>query len=423
MKMTLFSRVRTLLTLGVVVASSLSASISHAQTGDPLATGNTDFALKLYQEARGNADGNLLFSPYSISQALAMTYAGARGETESQMADVLSFPVGQDELHPAFLQLNNGLIERGNAEGNPDMGQAPRTLKIANALWGQQGFPFLPAYLDLVKANYNGGLQLVDFVGATEQTREQINDWVAEQTNNRITDIIPPNALQPDTRLVLTNAVYFKNAWQFQFQPESTADAPFTLLDGTQVTAHMMNQQQTFGYIKGDDFQMIALPYSGAKMSMLVILPNADKFEAVESRLNAEGFPAMTATDNWQYVPIRLFMPRFTFTYNMPLTQELTNMGMITAFDPANADFSGMAEVTPEANLYISNVLHKAFIAVDETGTEAAASTAVMVGVTSAQPEEPIEVRLDHPFIFAIRDDQTGSILFLGRVMDPTATE
>ncbi|MBX3082427.1 MAG: serpin family protein [Anaerolineae bacterium] len=388
-----------------------------------LAAGNTDFALKLYQQVRGDDDKNMLFSPYSISEALALTYAGARGDTEKQMATTLAFPFGQAELHPAFAQLNKGLIERGNAEDDPNSGQTARSLKIANALWGQKDYAFLKSYTDLVNANYGAGLQLVDYVNAAEQARQQINDWVAQQTNDRIKDIVPPDALSPDTRLVLTNAVYFKNAWQFQFEAEATQDDNFTLLDGSTVKVPMMQQQKTFGYAKGADYQVVVLPYAGGKMSMLVILPDAGKFADVEAKLDTATFTTMTDSANMKYSPIRLFMPRFTFTYTLPLTDKLNGMGMPDAFDPVKADFSGMAEVKPDANLYISSVLHKAFIAVDEAGTEAAAATAVMMGVTSAMPEEPIEVRLDHPFIFAIRDDQTGTILFLGRVTNPKAEQ
>jgi serpin B len=416
------THIRALTRVGLVALMLVVGSmhITNAQSGpvQTLAAGNAAFALSLYQWAQANESGNLLYSPYSISQALAMTYAGARSTTEAQMRQVLNFSLRGDELHRTFLLVNGELTLRGNAPASE--ARQASTLRIANRLWGEQTYQFRDAFLALVTANYGAGLQPLDFVGATEQARGQINDWVAEQTNDRIKDIIPQNALSPDTRLVLTNAVYFKQAWLNQFQPEATTDGPFTLLDGTTVTAPMMFQSNLMGYAKGAGWQALAIPYQ-SEMSMVVILPDAGQFEAVEKALDLALLQTIVEGVRSRFVMAQLTMPRFTFDYDLKLTEALIALGMTDAFDPAQADFSGMAEVSPQANLFLMGALHKAFIAVDETGTEAAAATAIIAGVTSAPVGELVEFKMDRPFIFAIRDDQTGSLLFIGRVLNPNA--
>jgi serpin B len=413
-----FTLKRYLMLIGIIGLLMSSTVTSLAQSGNlqTLAAGNTDFALRLYQQMRANERGNMLFSPYSISQALAMTYAGARGDTAAQMASALSFSLRDDELHRTFLLLNGELAARGNAPAGDFVQE--RVLRVANALWGEQSYPFAEPYLALVKANYGAGLQPVDFVNNAEATRQVINDWVEKQTNDRIKDILPGGVLTSDTRLVLTNAVYFKQAWLSQFYAENTRDDKFTLLDGKPVTVPMMFHSGFMGYHAGDGFKAVAVPYQSG-MSMLVILPDAGKFEGVEGVLNAETFKAITDGVSANSAMVQLYMPRFTFEYNLPLTDGLIALGMTNAFDPNRADFSGMAEVSPGANLYLMKALHKAFIAVDETGTEAAAATAIIAGVTSAPIGDPVEFKMDRPFIFAIRDDQTGSVLFVGRVLNP----
>jgi serpin B len=412
--------------LAFILLLSTTITPINAQPHDPdqmaLTMSNTAFALDLYSRTVATDDeaGNLLFSPYSISQALAMTYAGARGDTAAQMAQVLHFTLGQDDLHPAFLMLNSDLLMRGNVTADPGMGISEAQLRIANALWGEQTYPFLDAYIAQVKANYGAGLELVDFINDSEAARQQINAWVAEQTADRIKDIIPPNVVDANTRLVLVNAIYFKNAWMLPFQPEATQDAPFNLLDTTTVTVPMMTQQAQFGYLRQDNYQVVSLPYNGGSLSMLLILPDEGQIGGVEQKLTPELLSEFNAT-NMPSTLMNLYLPRFTFEYNLTLSGMLQEMGMTDAFDPAKADFSGMAEIDQAQNLYLTAALHKAFIAVDEAGTEAAAATAIMAGVTSAPVDQPIEVRFDRPFVFAIRDDVTGTILFMGRLMNPAA--
>ena len=373
--------------------------------------GNTAFAFDLYQALRTENDGNLFFSPYSISTALAMTYAGARGTTEQQMAEVMHFTLPQDELHPAFSELQQTIGQSATTD------DAFR-LNVVNALWGQENYAFRPDYLDLVDQNYGGGLRQVNFKSDPEAARQVINQWVADQTEQRIKDLLPEEVITTDTRLVLTNAIYFKASWLFQFDPEFTQDGPFTLLDGSTVTVPLMINADSFGYLEGDGFQAVQLPYEGNRAAMLIILPDEGRFEEIESGLNAETFT--TLIDSLTYGEVSLTMPRFEYTSEFRLDEALKAMGMMDAFIYGVADFSGIAdlEVTGEP-LFISAVIHKAFVKVDETGTEAAAATAVVIATESAMM--PLaEVTINRPFIFFITDQQTGSVLFMGRVMNPT---
>jgi serpin B len=377
-----------------------------------LVSGNSQFAIDLYQAIR-EAQGNLFFSPYSISVALAMTFAGARNETARQMADTLSFTLPPDRLHPAFNGLDSALAQRAAGGAGSD-GEGFR-LNIVNALWGQEGYGFLAEFLDLLAENYGAGLRLLDFVHAPEESRLQINDWVSEQTESRIKDLIPQGAIDELTRLVLTNAIYFNAAWLYPFTEEQTHDAPFTLLDGSQVTVPMMSQTESFGYSSGDGYQAVELPYEGQQLSMVILLPDAGQFAAFEQSLKPAVVDAILAGLGARQVA--LSMPKFEFSADLSLADTLAAMGMPDAFEGA-ADFSGM---TGTRDLFISDVLHKAFVSVDEAGTEAAAATAVVMKLTG-MPEEPITVTMDRPFIFLIRDIPTGAILFLGRVVDPTAS-
>jgi serpin B len=382
-----------------------------------LAAGNSAFAFDLFQALRGE-EGNLFYSPYSISVALAMTYAGARNETETEMADTLHFSLPQERLHPAFNGLDLELVKR--AEGAEGLDEAPGEpgegfrLNIANALWGQEGYPFLPQFLDLLARNYGAGMRLVDFMGDVEAARVTINDWVSEQTEGKIEDLIPPGMLDATTRLVLTNAIYFNAAWADPFEELATSDGPFYLLDGSQVTASLMQQTETFGYARGDGYQLVELPYSGHEMSMVILLPDEGGYEAFEEGLDASTVEAMLNGASSQR--LNLTMPRFEFDDQFSLGETLADMGMPLAFSN-QADFSGM---TGQRDLFISAVVHKAFVAVDEQGTEAAAATAVGMAMSAIQAD-PAQVRIDRPFVFFIRDIQTGTILFVGRVLDPTS--
>ena len=374
-----------------------------------LVAGNSGFAFDLYQEVRQKAE-NLFYSPHSISLALAMAYAGARNNTESQMADTLHFSLTQEQLHPAFNALDLELASRGQgAEGRDRKGFR---LNIVNSIWGQTGYPFLPVFLDVLAENYDAGLRLMDFQNAPEDSRVRINNWVSDQTEDRINDLIPQGSITPLTRLVLTNAIYFNAAWLYPFDEKLTQDGPFHLLGGTQITVPMMSQTEHFRYASGDGYQAVELPYDGEELSMVVFLPESDRFEEFEASLDAGRVEAIIDNLDWKY--LRLTVPKFKYEWGLGLVDTLKAMGMKDAFNTA-ADFSG---IDGTRSLFISDVIHKAFVSVNEAGTEAAAVTAVIFSFTGVPPT-PIELTLDHPFIFLIRDIETGTILFVGRVLNP----
>jgi len=376
-----------------------------------LVGGNSAFAFDLYRLLREEKEGNLFYSPYSISLALAMTYAGARGETEQQMADTLHYTLPQDQLHPAFNWLDLEFTSRG--EGAQGKDGAGFQLNIANTIWGQEGYAFLPEFLDTLAVNYGAGMQLVDFAGAPEAARVAINDWVSGQTEERIKDLIPPGVIDELTRLVLTNAIYFNAAWAEPFEESRTQDGAFTLLAGSQVTVPMMHHTASYGYAKGEGYQAIDLPYDGRELSMVILLPNEGAFDVFERSLDAERVGAIV--NDLTYQEIALISPKFEVESDFSLVEALAEMGMPIAFS-MDADFSGM-DGTRE--LYIGEVLHKSFITVDEAGTEAAAATAVEMQLKGA-PMDPVTVTVNRPFIFFIRDIETGAILFVGRVVDPS---
>ncbi|MCX6000197.1 MAG: serpin family protein [Chloroflexi bacterium] len=376
-----------------------------------LVSGNTHFAFDLYQALR-HQDGNLFYSPFSISAALAMTYAGARGETESQMADVLRFTLSQTGLHPVFNSLDLALAGRGEGAKGKD-GEGFR-LKIANALWGQKDYQFLADFLDVLAENYGAGMRLLDFASQPEPSRITINDWVDDQTEGRIKDLIPQGVIDELTRLVLTNAIYFNAAWLYPFDEKSTADGQFHLLDGSQVTVPMMHQTESFGYTTGNGYVAVELPYDGEDLSMVILLPDEGKLQALEESLSAD--LVATIVGDLEHQQVALTMPRFEFKSEFRLGETLAAMGMPVAFS-GEADFSGM---TGNRDLQIAEVLHQAFVSVDESGTEAAAATAVVMRATAA-PEQPVQVTLDRPFVFLIRDVETGTVLFAGRVVNPAA--
>jgi serpin B len=399
---------------GEVVKSDKERETSPEVSGTDLATlveGNSTFAFNLYQ-ALSEEDGNLFYSPHSLSLALAMTYAGARGETEQQMADTLDFFLPQNRLHPAFNSLDLELAHRGEGAEGKD-GEGFR-LNIVNAIWGQKDYTFLSGFLDLLAENYGAGLRALDFISAPEDSRLTINNWVSDQTEGRIEDLIPPGLIDVLTRLVLTNAIYFNAAWQYPFSEDMTVDGPFYLLDGSEVIMPMMRRTESFGYAEGSGYQATELLYDGGELSMVILLPQAGHFEAFEESLDAQQVDEIIGKLETRQVS--LTMPKFEFESEFSLKATLSAMGMPIAFSEA-ADFSGM---TGNRELFIADVVHKAFISVDEAGTEAAAATAVLMELTAA-PEAPVEVTIDHPFIFLIRDIETGAILFVGRVVNPSA--
>jgi len=395
---------------GVVRSAKQRATSPDVVEADlaELVAGNSAFAFDLYEAIR-EENGNLFYSPYSISLALAMTHTGARGETEQQMADTLHYTLPQDRLHPAFNALDLELASR--AEAAEGQGGGFR-LNIANAIWGQTGYSFLPQFLDILAENYGDGLRVLDFVNEPEDSRVTINDWVSDETEGKIEDLLPQDSVTPATVLVLTNAIYFNAAWSHPFEEELTHDGTFYLLDGGQVTVPMMTQTKYFGYAEGEGYQAVELPYEGGKLSMVILLPDAGWFEEFTTELDAERAASMLKDIGAQ--DVHLTMPKFTYESQFRLKETLAAMGMPAAF--STADFSGM-DGTRE--LFIGDVIHKAYVSVDEAGTEAAAATAVVM--PTGAPAPPREVTVDRPFVFMIRDIETEAILFLGHVVNPSA--
>jgi serpin B len=394
-----------LLAAAILVSGSFGNSDEAADVR-ALVDGNTTFALDLYQQLK-SAEGNLFFSPHSISTALAMTYAGARGNTAKQMSRALHLKLDEKQLHKAFGQLEAQLRAFAQKE--------KVELSFANALWAQKDYRFLEQFLNLVKHYYRAELSYADFKTAHESARGQINDWVERQTNDKIKDLIKPGVLNALTRLVLANAIYFKGLWESQFDKSITRDAEFWLDPDTTVDVPMMSQEHEFNYVENDQLQVLELPYAGNDLSMTVLLPKKhDGLAELESSLTAHTLRSLVAKSHEQTVTV--YLPRFKLTSQFSLQNTLAAMGMPDAFSQNTADFSAM---DGNRMLYISAVVHKAFVDVNEEGTEAAAATGVVVSVT-AMPVRPAVFRADHPFVFLIRDIHSGSILFLGRVVDPT---
>jgi serpin B len=369
--------------------------------------GNTRFAFDLYSRLR-TQQGNLFLSPFSLSSALAMTSAGARGHTLEQMTSVLHLP-SQEETHAAMAQLLRQVNNR----------QSRRIeLRTANALWAQKGHPFRDDYLRRMRSSYGAGFHEVDFTRSPEPSRRTINAWVETQTRNRIQQLLRPGLIDSLTRLVLTNAIYFKGDWQKPFPKNDSRKEPFTKPDGRQVSTMLMHREATFAYGEDADLQTLEMPYSGQELSIVVLLPRKpDGLPELEKKLTAENLTRWLAGLRSREVNVTL--PKFKMTREFALEQVLAAMGMTDAFT-ASADFSGMDD--GHGQLQLSAVVHKAFIDVTEEGTEAAAATAVCVTVGVAPgltPPPPPVFRADHPFLFLIRDRQTGSILFLGRLVDP----
>ncbi len=370
--------------------------------------GNNRFAFELYHRLSG-AEGNLFLSPYSISTALAMTSAGARGKTAEEMQEVFHFPP-QAELHPAVAALRH--------EINGAAGKKKYQLSTANALWGAKGYAFRPEFLKLVKDDYGAELTDLDFAGDTEGARRTINTWVEKETQDKIKDLIARGVLSSDTRLVLTNAIYFKGMWEQPFRKDRTQDQPFRAAGGAKPKVPLMYQVAHFGYTETDDFQALQLPYAGKELALLVLLPKKDDLAGLEKRLSADLVAGVVAKLANEEVIVNL--PRFKTTAEFELSDALKAMGMPLAFSNA-ADFSGMT-ASQQESLMLSKVIHKAFVDVNEEGTEAAAATAVIARPTAAvfRPKPVPVFRADHPFVYLIRDVRNGSVLFLGRLADPT---
>ena len=376
-----------------------------------LVAGNSTFAFSLYQLLKEEKYGNFFYSPYSISLALAMAYAGAENNTEQQMKDVLHFTLPEEDFHPAFNYLDLDLMSRGeNAQG---MDGEPFRLNIVNDIWGQVDYNFLSFFLDVLAENYGAGLNLVDFINETENARQTINDWISQQTEERIKDLLPEGSITQLTRLVLTNAIYFNAAWLFQFEEQSTSNGTFTLLNSSSVTTSMMNQTECFNYMEGESYKAIELPYDGDEIAMVILVPDAGTFETFEGNLDLTLVSSII--ENLSSTNINLKMPKWEFDSDLSLSSALGGMGMTDALIDGIADFSG---IDGTQFLLISDVVHKAFVLVNESGTEAAAATGVIFEFISVPPP-PIDFTINRPFIFFIRDMETDTILFIGRVLNP----
>jgi len=388
----------------VLIGGSACAGGQPAETA--AAAANNAFAVDLYRQLR-TGEGNLFFSPFSLESALAMTALGAHGQTAQQMYAVLGFGEESQRLHAELGRLSARLTAPGKDRGYQ--------LAVANALWGQQGFHFLPEFLASASQTYGAGLRQVDFVGNRELSRQTINAWVEKQTQDKIQELLKPDHITRDSVLVLTNAIYFKGDWARQFSKESTRDEPFTLADGRRINVPMMHQTGAFRYAEDERAQVLEMPYAKEELSMVVILPRkADGLAELERGLS------IARLDEWLTSPrphgeVQVAIPRFKMTAEFELDKVLGAMGMPLAFSAA-ADFSG---ISTQERLAISAVVHKAFVEVNEEGTEAAAATGVVVSRLAAAM--PLIFRAEHPFLFLIREHSSGAILFMGRVSDPGA--
>lgn len=384
--------------------SKIDDSGSTVEGIKSVVTANNQFAFELYSEYKSK-EGNIFFSPYSISTALAMTYEGARGKTAEEIQSVFHFPE-ENVRRPAFAKLYNEINKKDKKY----------QLNTANALWAQKDFQFLSEYFNIVEKYYGGKVTNLDFVGETEKSRLTINKWVEEQTNNKIKDLIPLGILDSMTKLVLTNAIYFKGTWVYQFDKKDTKELDFKVTSENIVKVPMMylnNEEAKFNYAETNNLQVLEMLYKGEELSMLILLPK-DNLGSLEKNLDAKKIEEYRNMLKAEYIEA-IYLPKFKFETKYFMADTLKEMGMPTVFSDS-ADFSGM---TGKRDLFISQVIHQAFVEVNEEGTEAAAATAVIMekGI-SVGPRTPV-FRADHPFIFIIQEKATGNILFLGRVINP----
>ena len=392
-------------------------NIAMADTDSDLkvvSQGINKFSFDLYKKLKDeNKEENLFYSPASISIALAMTYAGARGDTEKQMANVLNFTLPQDRLHSAYSKL----IE--NLKSNKDY-----ELSIANALWLQKDYKYLQEFLNIMEKYYNSDLKNVDFTKAPRESAKEINKWVFIHTKRKIEDIVNPDEIESNTKLILTNAIYFKGKWKYKFDKQNTEVRDFHLVNGTTKKVKMMSNYYSslmeygfrFNYFQNDYLQLLEMPYNGDKISMIIVLPlDNSKLKDVENMIDEKKLEEWIKESRSRKVTV--YLPKFKFSQGIDLKSFLENFGIKDMFN-INADFSGM---TGKKDIYIDKAFHKSFVEVNEEGTEATAATFIGAIPVSSIPvkEEIVTFKADHPFIFLILDKETGSILFLGRVMDP----
>ena len=367
-------------------------------------TTSRDFAARLFHEIDASEQGNLFLSPFSIQVALAMCAVGARGNTRKALANLIGAPENVDDQNRHYATL----LKSVNGAG-----ERPFELTTANALWGQHGFAFHADFARAVATYYDGAFNEVDFLAQPDEAVKVINTWVEGKTAGKIKNLIQRSLIDQSTRLVLTNAIYFKGQWETEFDKTSTREEAWHARGGAR-QAPLMNRQGDFAYCEGDDFQALELPYKGEQLALLVVLPNKnDGLASLESKWAAEDL-VRTVTGSLQDVPVLVTLPRFKVESTFTLKPVLCAMGAELAFSDA-ADFSGISA----ESLKISEVVHKAFVDVNEEGTEAAAATGVAMAKCAFSPAEPKVFRADHPFLFVIRDRTTNVVLFAGRVTDP----
>jgi serpin B len=374
-----------------------------------LVEGTNSFALDLFQVSKQNS-GNLFFSPYGISEALAMVFSGAYGDTSIKMAETLHFVLRDNRLYQAFNRVDQELRSRGTRT-NYKNGHGFQ-LYIVNAIWAQKNYGYLPEFLDLLTKNYGTEIRTLDFMKAPEKSRNTINKWVSDRTKKRIRDLIPQGTIDASMFLVVTNTVYLKAAWQYPFSKAATSNGPFQLADGNTIMVTMLGQTESLGYAKDDNCQAVELYYYGREFSMVIFLPHKGQFATFQESLSVE--LASRIISKLEQTEVVLSMPKFTFDYSVSLDKALTTMGMGLAFS-SGADFSG---ITSGRDFFINKVLHRAFISVDEAGTEATAASAMNAAM--AMPGKPVEMTVNRPFIFLIPDIRTKVMLFVGCVINPS---
>lgn len=391
-----------------------------------LVDGNTVFALDLYAELISRSPGeNLFVSPYSVSVALAMTWLGADGNTATDMAETLRFALDQDELHATFQALNAEIappeISSDETTGDDSHEQPQFQLRTANALWGQDGFPFDESFVETLATHYGAGMNEVDFQSNPDAARRIINGWVEERTEGKVEDLLPADVIDTYTRLVLTNAIYFQARWLNEFDKQRTEEGTFTNLDGSTTEMSMMTTTEGFPYAELDGHQVVELPYASRDVSMVVVLPAEGAFESFERNLDGDRLASLF--DALEPSGVSVTMPRFTVELAFSLKDSLSALGMEVAFDPSRANFDGMIQEGADApDLYVKDAVHKTFVDVDEKGTEAAAATGVVMAYLSATIEQ-FDVTVNRPFLFFIRHRETDTVLFAGRVVDGDAAQ
>jgi serpin B len=372
-----------------------------------LGAGNRAFAFDLYQQA-AKQPGNVVLSPYSVSTALGMTYAGARTTTEREIEQTLHFTLEQAPLHEAFNAVDLALSSRGEGKAGAD--GTPFRLHVNNSIWAQRGYPIEAAYLDTLAVNYGAGVYLTDFARDAEGSRTAINEWVEQRTEELIPELLAPGIITSQTVVVLTNTVYFNAAWKTKFTEGQTRELPFRKLDGSSAAVDMMHARLSVPYAEGVDYRAVALPYANDALVMIAVLPDEGKFAAVERAFDAREFDALEA--RWQTTSASVGFPKLDYKTPLSLKKALMALGMVAPF--TDADFSGMTSRSPA----IEEVIHEAVIKVFEGGTIAAAATAVILGESA----DAQSISFDRPFLYYVYDRPTGTILFVGRVLDPSAS-